>query len=124
MDASPGLNLRSETIGALPIVNRFLERLGLETCLERALRAGNGRARLRPARGLTVLLRNLLLARRPLYSQREWTGQMAPELLGLKPQDVPRLTDDCLGRALDRLFDADRATLLTEVVLRTVRAPW
>ena len=121
MDSLPDLSLRSETVGALPIVNRFLERLGLEACLEGALRAGNGRAGLRPARGLTVLLRNLLLARQPLYSQREWTGRMAPELLGLRPQDVSRLTDDCLGRALDRLFDADRATLLTEVVLRTVR---
>ena len=31
------------------------------------------------------------------------------------------LNDDRVGRTLDRLFDADRASLLTEVVLRVVR---
>jgi hypothetical protein len=30
---------------------------------------------------------------------------------------MEHLSDDRLGRALDRLFDADRAALLTEVVL-------
>lgn len=121
MGRSSNLALHSETIGGLPIVNRFLERLGLEDLLERALGTGSGRARLVPAKGLGVLLRNLLLSRLPLYSQREWTERMEPGLLGLRAEDVARLTDDHLGRALDRLFDADRATLLTQVVLRTVR---
>lgn len=115
------MDLRSETVGGLPIVNHFFERLGLETLLERAVRRGNGRALIGPAKGLAVLLRNLLLSRLPLYSQHEWAERMAPSLLGLRAQDVPQLTDDRIGRALDRLFDADRATLLTEVVLRTVR---
>ena len=30
---------------------------------------------------------------------------------------MARLSDDRIGRALDRLFDADRAALLTEVVV-------
>lgn len=113
--------LRSETIGALPLVNRFLERLRLEPLLARRLPGGGGRPQLGPAQALGVLLRNLLLARQPLYSQREWAERMVPGLVGLRAQDVPHLTDDRVGRALDRLFDADRATLLTEVVLRTVR---
>jgi transposase len=45
-----------------------------------------------------------------------------PALLGLLPAEGARLTDDQVGRALDRLFDADRATLLTQVVVRAVRA--
>lgn len=32
------------------------------------------------------------------------------------------MNDDRVGRALDRLFDADRASLLTETVLVAVRA--
>lgn len=122
MGPSPELRLHSETIGGLPIVNRILERLGIETLLERALRTGGHRARLGPGKGLGVLLRNLLLSRQPLYSQQAWAARMAPGLLGLGAEDVGRLTDDHIGRALDRLFDADRATLQTEIVLRTVRA--
>ena len=41
----------------------------------------------------------------------------APELFGLAAAQLGQLGDDRIGRALDRLFDADRAALLTEVVL-------
>ena len=67
-------------------------------------------------------MRNLLLARVPLYSQPEWAARAVPQLLGLRPAEVAQLTDDQVGRALDRLFDADRATLLTQVVVRAVNA--
>jgi hypothetical protein len=39
----------------------------------------------------------------------------------LRPGDVELLNDDRVARALGRLFDADRATLLNELVLRAVR---
>jgi transposase len=35
--------------------------------------------------------------------------------------EIQLLNDDRVGRALDRLFDADRASLLTDVVVRTIR---
>jgi transposase len=47
---------------------------------------------------------------------------MAPHLLGLTEGEVALLNDDRVGRALDALFAADRATLLTQVVVRAVRA--
>ncbi len=36
---------------------------------------------------------------------------------GLSAEQMAHLSDDRIGRALDRLFDADRAALLTEVVV-------
>ena len=41
----------------------------------------------------------------------------ADGMFGLSEQEMEHLSDDRLGRALDRLFDADRAALLTDVVL-------
>jgi hypothetical protein len=38
-------------------------------------------------------------------------------MFGTATEEMERLGDDRLGRALDRLFDADRAALLTEVVV-------
>jgi hypothetical protein len=38
-------------------------------------------------------------------------------LFGLKESELEHLSDDRIGRALDRLFDADRAALLTDVVV-------
>ena len=38
-------------------------------------------------------------------------------MYGLGERDLGHLGDDRLGRALDRLYDADRGALLTAVVL-------
>src|SRR3954452_19439664 len=42
--------------------------------------------------------------------------------LGLLPEQSARLNDDRCGGALDHLFRAERASLLTAVALRTIRA--
>lgn len=41
--------------------------------------------------------------------------------LGVEPDEVGLLCDDRVGRALDRLFDADRASLLTELAPRAIK---
>jgi transposase len=68
---------------------------------------------------LGVLLTNLLLARQPLYALADWASQRVPEYLGLQPGQARLLNDD---RALDHLHRADRASLLTALVLRAARA--
>ena len=120
--ADQPFTLESRSIDALPLVNHFLTRLRLDDLLRQHLPATDRRHRLAPATALGVLVRNLLLARVPLYSQPEWAARAVPQLLGLRPAEVAQLTDDQVGRALDRLFDADRATLLTQVVVRAVTA--
>jgi len=102
-------------------VQRFLARLRVDTLLDAFLPQPHPRTRLTPARALRVLVRNLVLARVPLYALSEWAAPRVPALLGLEPGQVRWLEDDRVGRALDRLFDADRAALLTELVVHMVR---
>jgi transposase len=71
---------------------------------------------------LTLLVTNLLLARQPLYAIAAWTARRVPEHLGLQPEQASLLNDDRIGRALDHLQRADRASLLTALVLQAVRA--
>ena len=119
---SSGRSLRSRWIGGLPLVNALLARLRIDDLLERALPASNRRARISPAHALGVLLRNLIVnQRRPLYTLSEWTRLAEPGLVGLAEGDAEALNDDRLGRALDVLFDADRAALMTQLVVRAVR---
>jgi transposase len=113
--------LRSQEIGALPIVNHFLSRLGFAELLRDYLPVPDVRAKLQPVESLGVLVRNLILAREPLYCQGEWAERKVPELLGLRPEQVALINDDRIGRALDRLFDADRSALLTDFVLHMVQ---
>ena len=67
MTAGPGFTLRSHTVGALPLVNHVLRRLRVEALLQRHLPPPAPRTPVPPDVALGVLVRNLVLARVPLY---------------------------------------------------------
>ncbi len=113
--------LSSELIGCLPIVQHFLARMGVAECLERHLPDNDARLRLAPAVVIGAVVRNIVVSHRPVYAIGEWAAPYVPGLLGLGAGDALALNDDRVGRMLDRLFDADRATLVTETVLSVIR---
>src|ERR1035437_8040897 len=106
--------LDSRWVGGLPLVNAVVRQLAIEPLLQQAVPVRDPRVRMPPAQVLGVLLRNLILnQRQPLYTQGEWAARADPALLGLPAGSARRLSDDQMGRALDQLFRADRASLLT-----------
>jgi transposase len=109
--------LVSERLGPLPLVNHFLQRLGLAALLEKYVPTNDRRAALSHATALGVLLRSLIVEREPIYRQGETVHEFAASCFGLAGDELVHIGDDRIGRALDRLFDADRAGLLTEVVV-------
>jgi transposase len=113
--------LTSCRIAALPVLDHVLRRLRLEEFLREHLAREDGRSRVSNATGLMVLVKNLLIAREPLYGVGEWAARHEPELLGLTPAQLPSLNDDRAGRCLDRLFDADIPSLTLAVVAHAVR---
>jgi transposase len=116
-------SLESLEVGATPLVRHFLQRLHLPALFQQHLPPLPGRQpALSSAVTLTVLLSNLLLARQPLYALPSWVARRVPEHLGLTAEQLSLLNDDRLGRALDHLQRADRASLLTAVVVQAVRA--
>ena len=104
------LRLRGLRVGALPILNRFIERMGLEEELTLALKNPGY------TDALLALLKNILVDRSALYAVGEWAALYD---VGLIAQG--KIGDDKLGRALDRLFSADRATLQTRIVLAVMK---
>jgi hypothetical protein len=115
-------SLESLEVGAAPVVRHFLDRLQLEFLLARYLPPACRRPEDIPTSvALSVLVTNLLLARRPLYGLPEWAARHVPEHLGLEPGQAALLGDDRFGRGLDRLYRADRASLLTALVVRAAR---
>ncbi len=112
------LALETRWVGGLPLVNDILRRLKVGRLLARVLPP---RGRVSPATALGVLLRNIVLNdRQPIYSHAEWAARAEPSLIGLREGEAGFLNDDRVGRALDRLFDADRAALLTALVLGAI----
>jgi transposase len=116
-----GRVLQSATVGALPILNKFLRRMRLEEFLRDALPPEDRRTKLSPTKALLVLLRNLLISREPIYGVGEWAARHAADALGLAQQDIRLLNDDSVGRALDRLFVADVPSLVLAVATHVVK---
>jgi len=109
--------LREERLGPLPIINHFLKRLGLERLLEKHVPTTDKRCTLPYTKGLGVLVRSIIAEREPIYRHDEVVRSSAPGAYGLTGREVEALRDDQLGRALDQLFQADRGTLLTDMVV-------
>lgn len=109
--------LTTERLGPFPLVNHFIRRLGLVELLDRHVPTTDRRCAVSHALALGVLVRSIVVEREPIYREVETVHGFAPAMYGLAEEDLRYLSDDRLGRALDRLFDADRASLLTAVAL-------
>ena len=65
--AAHGKTILTHSIGALPILNRLLERMRLQEFLERHLPAEDDRTKVETPRVVVLLLKNLLVSREPVY---------------------------------------------------------
>jgi transposase len=115
------LVLHSQTIGALPIINRLIQRCQLRQILWRHLPPEDGRQRVSTATSILLMVRNILISREPLYGIGQWAASFVPELLDLRQEQLKSLNDDRVGRALERLFDADFPALLMDITKHVVR---
>jgi transposase len=116
-----GLRLRSYDVGALPLLERIVERMQLRRILSEHLPRDDSRTELPTVTALLVLFVNLLMAREPVYGVGEWAALFPPDLLGLRETDLCRLHDDRFGRCLDRMFEGIGPTLIMAVVRHVIR---
>src|SRR5437879_999466 len=75
--------LHSERLGPLPLINHFIERIGLEGLLDRHVPTPDRRCAVTHAKALGVLLRSLIVEREALYRQQETAVGFAHALFGL-----------------------------------------
>lgn len=120
-DVKENFTLESRTVGVLPIINDYLERLRVHSLLQAYLEEPDPRSEVSPQKVLLLLVRNLVVDRQPLYNLSTWARSRLPATTGLTESEIDHLNDDRVGRALDRLFDADRAAMLTELVLHMLQ---
>jgi transposase len=115
-----GRQLEPREIGAMPLVNYFIERLKLKEFLMKHVPIWDKRQKVPPAVSLLLLVRNFLTSRLPLFKIPEWAICFDTELLGLPGDPAKYLNDDRVGKSLDAIFRADVETLMTEVVTHAV----
>ncbi len=113
-------SLKRHFVGGLPLLHRMAERIGLRSLLERYVPA-HGNDQVPVVDTLMLLVYNLTLGKDPLYELAAWVGALEPRAIGHSSLAVEKFSDDRFGRALDRLYKADRASLMTALVTRVVR---
>ena len=103
VDEPERLRLESARIGAVPLINAFLDRLGLPALLHSVLAVTDPRLKLAPATAVRLVVINLLIGREPIYGLSEWAARYSPDLLGLSQAELAVLNDDRLARGLGRV---------------------
>jgi hypothetical protein len=119
--AASGQTILSQGIGILPVLTHFLQRLRLTDFLRQYLPPEDRRSRVQTARVVTLLLRNLLVSREPVYGVAEWASRYVPDLFQLRPAELEYLNDDRVGRALERVCDLLGSPFLLEFVRHVVQ---
>ena len=120
MDTPARFTLTTRYLGALPVVGHFAGRMGLHRLLDAWVPADDARLALDPAVVIAAVVANLAIEHRPLYALSEWAAAYEPSLLLLGEDGPGLLNDDRVGRMLDRLFQADRGSLLTELMVGVI----
>lgn len=100
--------LKQIRLASLPIMQAFIKKLGLRDLLIQAVKHEAH------AEALETLVQSILLRPDALYRVRTWTANFDEGLVR------KNLSDDMLARALDSLFKADRASLLTKISLQAI----
>ena len=104
------LKLQRKRLSALPVIQETIDHIGLGDLLVQFV--GNKRY----ASALLVTLKNILLERGALYRVQDWAKEFEPAFI-----DEHTLNDDVIGRALDKLYESDRASMQTKCVLATIK---
>lgn len=104
-------SLRNKLQGALPLIDHFLCALDLRALLAQQIRPQQY------VEGLELLVKSVLLRPNALYRIEAWAKNYDPAL-----RPTAHAGDDALGRALDRLFESDRASLMTALLVQAVKA--
>src|SRR5438552_8006259 len=121
MSTTPARKLTRLQVGALPLIRSIVARLHLLEILLEHIPSSDRQSF--PRADLLILLAvNLTLAKDPLYELAQWVDSLDLRALDYHPRPVERLSDDRFARALDQLYQADRTSLLTRLVVSAIQA--
>lgn len=108
-------------VGELPLIHSITRRFRLREILDKFIPQQHNED-IAPADTLMLLVSNLSIGRAPLYALGEWTKSLDLKKIGYGHCNAEKFQDDRFGRALDKLFTADRASLMTAVILEVIQA--
>jgi transposase len=112
------MDTKVKPVEVLPLVKYYMEQLELARLFDKFVPNSHG-AEVAPAQVLCLLVTNIMVSAKPLYRVEDWLHDY---LDGVTEERVEaaRYNDDRLGRNLDLVFVADRASFLTELSAKAI----
>lgn len=108
-------------VGEIPILQNIAHRIAIREILLNHI-ASHGNEKIHSADSLMLLIYNITCGRQPLYELEQWVSKMDLRMFNCIDFDDGIFNDDRFGRALDKLYHADRASMMTEIVVNTINA--
>lgn len=112
--------LKRLRVEGLPLIHTVSERMNLREILYEYIPA-HGNEKIPAVETLMLLIFNLTLGKNPLYELEEWVSFIDTRCIGYGDVETNSCTDDRFGRALDKLYMADRASLATRLVVAVIK---
>lgn len=103
--------LLQQGLGAIPLIDHFINGINLPALLEKTFKNR------RYSEAILLLIKNVIIERHALYGIKEWASWFDPSLVY-----GGNISDDTTARALDRLFEVDRSSLLTHIVMNIAQS--
>lgn len=119
MSSENDQQLRRFTLAGIPLIAATAQRLDIRSILADYL-GSYGHEFVPAVDALMIILYNLTLGRQPLYELQQWVRSTDPSCLGVSGENVGFFNDDRFARALDKLYRADRASLMTAIVVHMI----
>ncbi len=108
--------IRRLQVGGIPVISSIIEKLELKRILSKHLKL-HANAKISEVESLMIVLCSVVTGRRPLYELNNWLSNIHPQCFGFEEFEMSIFNDDRFGRAIEKVSKADRATIITEVIL-------
>lgn len=106
-------------VGEIPLLQAAAKRLGFREMLARRLPV-HGNEKVTTVDTLMIMVYNIACGRQPVYELEHWATRLSRRVLPGNGAGYRLFNDDRFGRALDKLYLVDMASLITETALQTV----
>jgi transposase len=117
MDAEKLIKMR---VGGLPIIRSIMEKMKLKEILTKYIKPHKNEG-IPAVESLLLIIYNLAIGKAPLYELEEWSRTIDQRCLHRVKLPPGKFNDDRFGRSLDKLYNADRASLMTDIVTTVVK---
>ena len=119
VDIEKDLSSVMKDVDVFPLVKYYIEQLNIDQILAVAMPTP-AESTVRHEQTLCVMIANIVIAKHPLYKIENWVSKYFDGRTMDKSEESVQYNDDRCGRVLDKLFLADRNTLLTQISAKAI----